>query len=129
MITNPTGWDRFKARIRDAVADIAWFNAHAPNVLAMHVYDPFEAEEESIVLEHCLWAPYMAALVFVPVRYVYPSRTPVLRGLTIALGVIWGALMIVLVWQMPAVSRPVFWLSLVFPAYYLLLSLGLELRR
>jgi Sulfotransferase family len=53
-------------RLRDAVQDIAWFNAHAPNVLAMHVYDPFQAEEESIVLEHCLWAPYMAALAFVP---------------------------------------------------------------
>jgi len=67
--------------------------------------------------------------VCVPIRYVYPSRAPVLRTLTIVLGVLWGALMMVLVWQAPAVSRTVLWLSMAFPAYYVLLSLSLELRR
>lgn len=71
----------------------------------------------------------LAALVFVPVRYVYPSRTPVLRTFTIALGVLWGALMIVLVWQAPAVSRPMLWWSAVFPVYYVILSLTLQFRR
>ena len=33
----------------------------------------------------------LSALVFVRIGYVYPSRTPVLRGLTVALGVVWGA--------------------------------------
>jgi len=35
----------------------------------------------------------------------------------------------VMLWQMPNVSRTVFWLSSVFPIYYVLLSFGLELRR
>ena len=48
----------------------------------------------------------LAVLVFVPIRYVYPSRTPVLRSLTIGLGIVWGVLMLVMLWQMPAVSRP-----------------------
>lgn len=71
----------------------------------------------------------LAALVFVPIRYVYPSRTPLLRVPTIALGALWGVVMIAMLWQMPAVQRPLFWLSLMFPAYYLLLSLAVEVRR
>lgn len=71
----------------------------------------------------------LAVLVFVPIRYVYPSRTPVLRAPTIALGSLWGVLVAAMLWQMPAVSRPIFWASWVFPAYYLLLSLALERRR
>ena len=34
----------------------------------------------------------LSALVFVRIGYVYPSRTPVLRGLTIALGAVWGVM-------------------------------------
>jgi phosphatidylcholine synthase len=68
-------------------------------------------------------------LVFVPIHYLYPSRSPMFRRLTVALGAVWGILVMVMLWQMPDVSRTVFWLSLVFPIYYVLLSFGLELRR
>ena len=71
----------------------------------------------------------LAILVFVPIRYVYPSRTPIYQRLTVALGAIWGVLMLVMLWQFPAVSRPVFLASLVFPAYYAALSLYLHFRR
>lgn len=71
----------------------------------------------------------LALLVFVPIRYVYPSRTPILAGPTNVLGVVWGALMLVMLWQYPAVSRPVLLASLVFPAYYVGLSLALHARR
>lgn len=71
----------------------------------------------------------LAALVFVPVRYVYPSRTPVLMTLTNVLGVIWGGLMVALWWQAPETNPVVFGLSLVFPAYYTGLSAVLEYRR
>jgi len=70
----------------------------------------------------------LAALVFVPIRYVYPSRTPALQPVTLTLGVIWAVLMVVMLWQFPAVSRVVFWASLVFPAYYAILSLVLHFR-
>jgi phosphatidylcholine synthase len=69
-----------------------------------------------------------AILVFVPVRYVYPSRMPVLRVATNILGLVWAVLMLVMLWQYPAVSRAVLWASLAFPAYYHLLSLVLHLR-
>lgn len=71
----------------------------------------------------------LAALVFVPIRYVYPSRTHALRRLTVGLGVLWGALVSVMLWQMPDVSRAVFWMSLAFPVYYVALSVALELGR
>jgi phosphatidylcholine synthase len=68
----------------------------------------------------------LAALVFVPIRYVYPSRTPVLQWPTNILGVIWAALMLVMLWEYPAVPRTVLLASLVFPLYYVVLSLILQ---
>ena len=71
----------------------------------------------------------LAVLVFVPIRYVYPSRMPVWRWQTNVLGVIWGVLMVVMLWQYPAISTPVLIASLVFPVYYFGLSLILHVRR
>jgi phosphatidylcholine synthase len=71
----------------------------------------------------------LAVLVFVPIRYVYPSRTRVLPLLTNGLGAAWGILMLVMLWQAPDVQPLVFWASLLFPAYYVALSLALEFRR
>jgi len=58
----------------------------------------------------------LAVLVFVPIRYLYPSRTPVLMWPTNILGAIWGVLMVVMLWQYPAISRPVFLASLTVAA-------------
>jgi phosphatidylcholine synthase len=69
-----------------------------------------------------------AVLVFVPIRYVYPSRTPAWRLVTNVAGAIWAGLMLVMLWQYPALSEAVFWVSLAYPAYYLLLSLALHFR-
>jgi phosphatidylcholine synthase len=71
----------------------------------------------------------LALLVFVPIAYVYPSRTPTLRVPTLALGLTWALLVLLMIWQFPSVSRSVLYLSLVFPAYYLILSLVLNVRR
>jgi phosphatidylcholine synthase len=71
----------------------------------------------------------LAVLVFVPIAYIYPSRTPTLRAPTITLGLAWAVLVLVMIWQYPAVSRPILYLSLVFPVYYLTLSLVLNARR
>jgi phosphatidylcholine synthase len=71
----------------------------------------------------------LAILVFVPIRYVYPSRTSTWPLLTNGLGAVWGGLMLLMLWQYPAVSRPVFVASWVFPVYYLLISLKQGLFR
>jgi phosphatidylcholine synthase len=70
-----------------------------------------------------------AVLVFVPIRYLYPSRTPVARRSTNMLGMIWGVMLLVLLWQYPSVSRTLILLSLIYPAYYLALSIVLHFRR
>jgi phosphatidylcholine synthase len=71
----------------------------------------------------------LAVLVFVPIRYLYPSRGGGLPLLTNGLGLLWGVALLAAIWQLPAVSPPLVLASLAFPAYYLLLSLWLELRR
>jgi phosphatidylcholine synthase len=71
----------------------------------------------------------LAVLVFVPIRYVYPSRTAIFQKFTVGLGAVWGALMIVMLWQYPFVSPTVLWLSMVFPVYYVGLSFVLHVRR
>ena len=71
----------------------------------------------------------LAALVFVPIRYVYPSRTVTLRPLTLGLGAIWGIAFAALIWQLPAPPAWLVWATLVYPAYYLVLSLWLTARR
>jgi phosphatidylcholine synthase len=62
-------------------------------------------------------------LVFVPIRYIYPSRTPIWQWPTNLLGVVWGALLLVMLWQYPNVSPAITRTSLAYPAYYLVLSL------
>jgi phosphatidylcholine synthase len=64
-------------------------------------------------------------LVFIPIRYVYPTRTPVLRPLTNVMGCLWGGLILLMLWQYPDVSKPVMWVSLAFPVYYFALSMWL----
>lgn len=71
----------------------------------------------------------LSVLVFVRLGYVYPTRTPVLRGLTIGLGLVWAAMMIVIVLQLPDASRAIVLGSLFFPAYYTVLSFVLHARR
>ena len=41
----------------------------------------------------------------------------------------WSVLVIAMLWLFPDVPRTLLWTSLLFPAYYVVLSLALELRR
>jgi phosphatidylcholine synthase len=71
----------------------------------------------------------LAVFVFVPIRYLYPSRTPQLRSLTILLGLVWGVTLLVMLWELPVVSSRLLWGSLVFPVYYVVLSLVVGRKR
>lgn len=71
----------------------------------------------------------LSALVFVRLGYIYPTRTPVLRGPTIALGLVWSIMVLVIVLQLPDVSPPLLIGSLFFPVYYTVLSFVLHARR
>jgi len=67
--------------------------------------------------------------VFVPIRYVYPSRTTTLRPLTVVLGVAWGTTVLYALAHLDTVPRALIVASLAFPLYYVGLSLVLHLRR
>lgn len=68
-----------------------------------------------------------AALVFVPIKYIYPSRTELLRRLTITLGVIWALLIAYLLATLHTPNHFVVWLSLSFIGYYLIMSVVLHI--
>jgi phosphatidylcholine synthase len=71
----------------------------------------------------------LAILVFVPIGYIYPSRTVDWQVPTLVLGAIWSAAMIGIAWRLPDVWRPGVFVSLLFPLYYVVLSLVLHVRR
>lgn len=61
-------------------------------------------------------------LVFVPVKYVYPSRNTRLRRLTLVLTYLYGAIGVWGLMQYPSVPQWIVWISLVYVAYYAILS-------
>ena len=67
-------------------------------------------------------------LVFVPVRYVYPSRTRFLQGVTLALTAVWLVTYALLVVQLPDPHPLVVAASLTYVVYYWGLSLYLTAR-
>jgi phosphatidylcholine synthase len=67
----------------------------------------------------------LTVLVFVPVRYVYPSRTKLLRGLNLALAAAWLVTYAVLLAQYPDPHPVVVAVSLAYLAYYVGLSVYL----
>lgn len=72
---------------------------------------------------------FFAVMVFVPIHYLYPSRMRTFKAPTVVLGTMWGVLFAWMIWRLPAVDGPWTMLSLIFPAYYIALSLWLQFRR
>jgi phosphatidylcholine synthase len=68
-------------------------------------------------------------LVFVPTYYVYPSRSPRFRTITIGLGVVWAITALVILARLEDAPRSLVWASLLYPAYYFGLSVYLTRRR
>jgi phosphatidylcholine synthase len=62
-------------------------------------------------------------LVFVPIKYIYPSRNSYLRQLTLGLTYLYGVIGIWGLMQYPNQPGWVVWVSLIYVAYYLVLSL------
>jgi phosphatidylcholine synthase len=69
-----------------------------------------------------------AALVFVPVKYLYPSRTNTFRALNLVLASLWLVLYAVMLAGVPSPNPVVVALSLAYVGYYLVMSLYVTLR-
>jgi phosphatidylcholine synthase len=94
------------------------------NIVALYLH---AARTSDVVNAVVLLA--FVVLVFVRIGYVYPSRTPVLRGVTNVLGAIWAVMMLVVVWYLPDAPPALLIASLFFPVYYAVLSFWLNARR
>jgi phosphatidylcholine synthase len=70
----------------------------------------------------------LAILVFVPLRYAYPSRMPELRAPTVALGIVWGAALLWALLHLDQAKTLIAW-TLAYPAYYVGISLYLDVKR
>ena len=75
-----------------------------------------------------LWLIGLSVLVFVPIRYLYPSRNRIAQKTTYVLGVVWAVLVFIVVAQMPTPSRDIALASLFFPAYYVAVSFWVHFR-
>jgi phosphatidylcholine synthase len=74
-----------------------------------------------------VWMLALAALVFAPVKFLYPSRAPYHRRSALALGAVWAVVIVVAVWLTPGAPRTLIWASLLYPAYYAGMSAWLQL--
>ncbi len=70
-----------------------------------------------------------SALVFVPIRYLYPSRTVAFRKLTLAVSGLWLLCYALILLQMPLPSPLLLNVSILFVVYYVGMSLYLTLKR
>ncbi len=90
------------------------------NVVAFYaIVAGFDISVTTLVILVC------TVLVFVPVKYLYPSRTEKLWYLNMALSVLWMAVYAVIVALMPDPPTWLILLSLVYPVYYVGVSLWL----
>jgi len=71
----------------------------------------------------------LSALIFVRIGYVYPSRMPTLRPLTLTFSAAWAVMIGVIIARWPSPPRVLAIASLAFPVYYFVLSLWLHARR
>ena len=71
----------------------------------------------------------LSILVFVPIKFIYPSRSPRFRASINISGAVWGVAVLYMIYRLPHGDRTLAFASLFFPAYYTILSLWLEFRR
>jgi len=93
------------------------------NVVALYLYvfAPGPVVGAALIL-------FLAALVFAPLRFLYPSRMTWLRGLTVGLGIVWGIAVAAVLAQIPDRATSLAAASLAYPVYYTGLSFWLQWR-
>ncbi|MDD5560247.1 CDP-alcohol phosphatidyltransferase family protein [Candidatus Methylomirabilis sp.] len=93
------------------------------NILAFYYY-----VGRSPLWFNVIFTLFAAVMVLVPIRYIYPGRTRILRPLTIGLGVLWAAALLIILWQLPDPSPSLIAWSLLYPTYYTVLSFAMHWR-
>jgi phosphatidylcholine synthase len=97
----------------------SYWNIVAFYAIVMHL----STSVVSVILVVC------SVLVFVPICYLYPSRTRTLRTTNLVLTALWLLLYAVQLWQMPHPAGWIVLASLAYLGYYLGVSVVLTSRR
>ena len=67
----------------------------------------------------------LVLMVFVPIKYIYVTRTKACRTITLPLTALWAVMATCILWQLPDPHRWLVWTSLLYVAYYFGMSLYL----
>jgi phosphatidylcholine synthase len=67
----------------------------------------------------------LVVMVFVPIKYLYVTRTVEYRSVTLLLTVLWAAMAITILWQLPDPQPLLVWASMLYFVYYFCMSLYL----
>lgn len=122
LLASAYGFSQTAAKIKTVDYFFTGFPSYW-NLVALYLFlFGFSAEVNAVILL------IFAVLVFVPLRYIYPSRTQAFSALTNTLGVLWAVLTMWIVWRLPAVDGPWAWISVLFPVYYFVVSVYLDVR-
>jgi phosphatidylcholine synthase len=70
---------------------------------------------------------YLSLMVFVPIRYLYPTQAPRFRALSLGLSLVWGLMFVWILCSLPEPPMWLVWASTSYPAYYVLVSFYLHL--
>lgn len=71
---------------------------------------------------------FFVAMVFVPMRWLYPTRMEEGRTAAVGLGAVWAVMGFTLILQLPEPSPALAWISLFYPVYYSVASLVYHVR-
>lgn len=67
---------------------------------------------------------FLSFMVFVPIHYLYPSRTKFMMAPTLILGVIWtGMIVAISLYPQASWAKKLAWISFFYPIYYTVVSL------
>jgi len=78
--------------------------------------------------ESVIWLSWVLTIcLFLPIPFVYPSRTPHLRGFTLIMGCLWGVVLLWFLWN-PGLDAIWVYGSMAYPIYYIFISVILYPR-
>lgn len=70
----------------------------------------------------------LALMVFVPIKYIYPNRTELMRPLTLTLAAVWGVATAAMLPMLPEHNDLLLYTSLAFVVYYFAMSFALHVH-
>lgn len=118
MLASAYGFSRLDAKTEDHY--FLGFPSYW-NLVALYLFCLHYAPQVNVIITVAL-----ALMVFVPIKYIYPSRTAPLRWLTLTLAILWTPVTLALIPSLPAPKPFLLYTSLAFILYYFVMSFALH---